>query len=94
MSTPRQIPDDLWSELEQLIPAAPSLAKGARGRADDRKLLDGRLHVLWTGCPWRALPRQVFGLFCIGQASPYLDIDSHSSKQYALISITKFDSEI
>ena len=61
MSTPRQIPDDLWVELEQLIPAAPSHAKGGRGRADDRTLLDGMLHVLWTGCPWRALWRQVFG---------------------------------
>lgn len=28
---------------------------------DDRKLLDGMLYVLWTGCPWRALPRQEFG---------------------------------
>jgi putative transposase len=61
MSTPRHVPDALWVELEQLLPAAPSHAKGGRDRADDRQLLDGMLHVLWTGCPWRALPRPVFG---------------------------------
>ena len=61
MSTPRQVPDELWRELEPLLPAAPSHAKGGRRRADDRPLLDGMLHVWWTGCPWRALPRQVFG---------------------------------
>ncbi|MGE0682472.1 MAG: transposase [Candidatus Binatia bacterium] len=61
MSTPRQAPDELWNELEPLFPAVPSHAKGGRHRASDRTLLDGMPHVLWTGCPWRALPRQVYG---------------------------------
>jgi transposase len=61
MSTPRQVPDELWTELEPLFPAPPSHAKGGRQRANDRTLLDGRLHVLWTGCPWRAFPRAVYG---------------------------------
>lgn len=61
MTTPRKVPDDLWCELEPELPAPPSRAKGGRKRGDDRKLLDGRLYVLWTGCPWRALPRQEFG---------------------------------
>src|SRR4030095_12249234 len=61
MSTPRQVPDELWNELEPLLPAPPSHAKGGGHRANDRTLLDGMLHVLWTGCPWRALPRAVFG---------------------------------
>jgi len=61
MSTPRQVPDELWTELEPLFPAPPSHAKGGRQRANDRTLLDGMLHVLWTGCPWRALPRAVYG---------------------------------
>jgi transposase len=57
------VPDELWNEIEPLLPAPPSYAKGGRHRADDRTLLDGMLHVLWTGCPWRALPREVFGLW-------------------------------
>ena len=62
MTTPRQVPDDLWTEFElHVIPAAPSHAQGGRRRVDDRTLLNGMLHVLWTGCPWRALPREVFG---------------------------------
>jgi putative transposase len=61
MSTPRQVPDDLWIELEPLLPAPPSHAKGGRTRANARTLLNGMLYVLWTGCPWRALPRAVFG---------------------------------
>lgn len=61
MPTPRKVPDDLWPELEQLLPAPPSPAKGGRTRTDDRKLLEGMLHVLWTGCSWRALSRQELG---------------------------------
>ena len=61
METPRQVPDDLWIELDPLLPAPPSHAKGGRRRANDRTLLDGMLYVLWTGCPWRAVPRAVFG---------------------------------
>src|SRR6266478_7369549 len=61
MTTPRKVPDELWEELEQELPAPPSRAKGGRKRVADRKLLDGMLYVLWTGCPWRALSRQDFG---------------------------------
>ena len=42
-------------------PHRPSRAKGGRNRVADRKLLDARLDVRWTGCPWRALSRPDFG---------------------------------
>ena len=61
MTTPRKVPDELWDELEQELPAPPSRAKGGRKRVADRKLLDAMLYVLWTGCPWRALSRQDCG---------------------------------
>ena len=61
MTTPRKVPDELWDELEQELPAPPSRAKGGRKRVEDRKLLAAMLYVLWTGCPGRALSRHDFG---------------------------------
>src|SRR3712207_8643698 len=55
---PRRVPDELWEEIEGLLPPPPSRAKGGRPRADDRLLLDAILYVLWAGCPWRALPAE------------------------------------
>jgi hypothetical protein len=44
MTTPREVPDDLWTELDRhVIPAAPSHAKGGRKRVDARTLLTGML---------------------------------------------------
>jgi transposase len=59
MPTPRKVPDDLWAEIETLIPPPPPPRyRGGRKRADDRQLLDGMLYILWTGAPWRALPKE------------------------------------
>ena len=61
MTTPRKVPDEWWEKLEQELPAPPSRAQGGRKRVEDRKLCDGMLYGLWTGCPWRALSRHDFG---------------------------------
>ncbi len=58
MPTPRTVPDDLWIEIEALLPLAPSRAKGGRPRASDRHLLNAMLYILWSGAPWRALPTE------------------------------------
>lgn len=58
MSTPRRVPDDLWAEIETLLPTPPSRERGGRTRADDRTLLNGMLYILWTGAPWRAMPNE------------------------------------
>ena len=59
MTTPREVPDDLWVELEPIVPAPRSHAQGGRPRANDRTLLNGMLYVLWTGCQWKALPKDL-----------------------------------
>ena len=39
-------------------PLLPPPAKTGRPRADDRKTVDGILHVLRSGCRWQDLPRR------------------------------------
>ena len=50
------IPDDLWAEIEPLLP--PEKAPGTTGRpcVPFRRVLDGILYVLRTGCQWKAVP--------------------------------------
>ena len=58
---PRRFPTDLtdaqWCLLAPLLPA-PRSGPGRPGRpaTSRRALINAILYVLWTGCPWRALP--------------------------------------
>lgn len=58
---PRRFPTDLtdaqWRLLAPLLPA-PRSGPGRPGRPATcrRALVDAISYVLWTGCPWRALP--------------------------------------
>jgi len=52
--------DEQWLAIEPFIPR--SHARTGRPPADPRRVLDAVLFVLATGCPWRALPRERFGL--------------------------------
>lgn len=52
------MPDDLWEACRALLP--PEKPPGTRGRpvVPFRRVLDGILHVLRTGCQWKAVPRE------------------------------------
>jgi len=54
------IPDDLWSLLAPLL--GPEKAPGTPGRraVAFRRIFDGIVYVLRTGCQWQALPRQEY----------------------------------
>jgi transposase len=58
LGTIRRIPDDLWLEVQPLLP--PEKKHGTNGRpvVPFRKVLDGILFVLRTGCQWKALPSE------------------------------------
>ena len=64
MSTKRRrptiwrIPDDLWSQIQPLLP--PEKPPGTPGRpvVPFRQVMDGILYVLRTGCQWKALPKE------------------------------------
>ena len=53
-----QMPDALWADCRALLP--PEKPLGTRGRpvVPFRRVLDGILHVLRTGCQWKAVPRE------------------------------------
>ena len=55
LGTIRHIPDDLWLEVQSLLP--PEKKPGTNGRpvVPFRKVLDGILFVLRTGCQWKDL---------------------------------------
>ena len=51
-----ELTDERWRRIEPLLPP-PRQGRG-RPRADDRKTLNGILHVLRTGCRWQDVPRE------------------------------------
>ena len=59
----RKIPDELWDEIKIILP--PEKANKTIGRPviSFRKVLDGILYILRTGCQWKMLPKE-YGSTC------------------------------
>lgn len=57
-----RVPRPLWRKLKPLLPK-PTVVRG-RGRppASTRAVLNGIWYVLWTGCQWKAVHRDWFGV--------------------------------
>jgi transposase len=56
------LPDELWNEIEPLLPPPPPASpKGGRPPVDNRSALRGIIFVNRTGIPWQMLPSEVFG---------------------------------
>ena len=57
-----RIPDDLWAEIEWLLPEHknPHRFGGGRPRTPDRVCMDAIFYVLRTGCQWKALDATKF----------------------------------
>jgi len=54
----RKIPDDLWDEIKLLLPLEKANNTIGRPIIPFRKVLDGIVHVLRTGCQWKMLPKE------------------------------------
>ena len=54
----RRIPDDLWDEIKQILPVEKPTKTIGRPVVPFRKVLDGILYVLGTGCQWKMLPKE------------------------------------
>ena len=50
----RKFSDGQWETVDPLVSPSPT----RHLRADDRKVLNGILYVLRTGCAWEELPRK------------------------------------
>jgi transposase len=53
-----EIPDDLWIEIRPLLGIEKPLWTRGRPVVPYRKVLDGILYVLRTGCQWKHAPRE------------------------------------
>lgn len=53
------VPDELWADVEPLLPPAPPRPKGGRPRVADRRCLTGIVVVLRSGIPWELLPQEL-----------------------------------
>ena len=51
-----ELTDEQWERIRPLLPP-PRKGRG-RPRADDRRVLNGILYVLRTGCRWEDVPRE------------------------------------
>jgi transposase len=57
-----QMPRALWRCVRRLLPTAKPHPKGGRPAADHRAVVNGIWYVLWTGCQWKAVRKEWFGV--------------------------------
>jgi putative transposase len=57
-SNDNTLPDDLWNEVKNIFPAEKPVETIGRPVVPFRKVLDGVLYMLRTGCQWKMLPKE------------------------------------
>jgi transposase len=50
--------EEQWKRIEPLLPQPKKSPKGGRRPIENRRVLEGILWVLWTGAPWKEVPKQ------------------------------------
>ena len=61
LPTIRKIPNELWDEIKIILPPEKPDKTIGRPIVPFRKVLDGILYVLRTGCQWKMLPKKEYG---------------------------------
>jgi putative transposase len=57
------LPRPLWRKLKKCLPKRTKITRrGGRPRASDRAVINAIWYVLWTGCQWKALHKDWFGV--------------------------------
>lgn len=57
-----RVPRNLWRILKRELPKPPKKKGRGRPRIDNRRVINGIWYVLWTGCQWKAVHRDWFGV--------------------------------
>ena len=57
-----RVPRPLWRRCKRLLPTPPKHHGPGRHRVNPRAVLNGIWYVLWTGCQWKAVHRDWFGV--------------------------------
>ena len=58
-----RLPRPLWRKLKKCLPnKRNNMRRGGRPRASDRAVMDAIWYVLWSGCQWKAVHRDWFGV--------------------------------
>jgi putative transposase len=57
-STILKISDELWNEIKSIFPKEKPLKTVGRPIVPYRKVIDGIIYVLRTGCQWKMLPKE------------------------------------
>ena len=58
LRTITSIPDDLWYEIKNILPTEKSENTIGRPVVPYKKVFDGIVFVLRTGCQWKMLPKE------------------------------------
>jgi len=58
LPTVKRIPDELWYKIRIILPPEKPINTIGRPAVSFRKVLDGILFVLRTGCQWKMLPKE------------------------------------
>ena len=57
-----KVPRKLWRVIKKYLPKPTKKRGPGRPRADNRAAVNGIWYVLWTGCQWKAVHREWFGV--------------------------------
>jgi transposase len=58
LPTVKRIPDEIWDEIRMILPPEKPINTIGRPVVSFRKILEGILYVLRTGCQWKMLPKE------------------------------------
>ena len=58
LPTVKRIPDEIWDEIRMILPPEKPDNTIGRPAVSFRKVLDGILYVLRTGCQWKMLSKE------------------------------------
>jgi transposase len=71
-----KIPDELWDEIVTVLPREKPENAVGRPIVPFRKVMDGVMYVLRTGCQWKMLPREYgSGSTCHRRFQKWVELD-------------------